>query len=227
MSVGPMTLGEALTSHSLFRLYGTPIKDVSLEGFSRIAASALTHFAAIRAYAVGDFCTVLPAPALVLVPGPGEKPDPEDKCARSNELVWNVLPTDRTVALTSNAGAFADILDEISTRGIDGGIQLSNPRIQNGQACVDIRVWAKIEIFGAKVDFDKSFPVCVPLEGCHTVWEIGWANLEICFRAPNQLCAKLCVGKWGISKCWDACVALPIPHASTTSVTSCGCQKTS
>jgi len=220
-----ISLASALTWQGQFRLYGLPIHDFSPLEFAAHVNHDLTSFAQIRAYGVGEFCKRLPFPISMLVSGSGERPDVNDKCAMPDELVWRVVPGGRTLALTSQIGTFAEILDEISTRGIDGNIELSNPRIENGKACVDIRIWAKIEVFGAKVDFDERFPVCIPLEGCHTVWSIGWARLDICFRSPKSLCAKLCVGKWGLEKCWDQCIDLQLLSSPLAAPNACGCHK--
>lgn len=215
---------EAIGSHGFFVLYGNLISNLPGDGFGRIASPAMTQFARVRAYRVGDFCVRLPQPVVLLVPGNGETPEQGDTCARSGEVMWQVLPSDRSLALTSSIGTIGDILDDVSSKGVSGGLQLDNPRIQNGQACVDIHAWAKIEIFGAKVGFDERFPVCIPLEGCHTVYDLGWARVEVCFRAPNQVCAKLCVGKWGIEKCWDYCVSVNLAAAqSAMRGSDCGC----
>jgi hypothetical protein len=190
-------------------------------GFAKLVGSGPTQFALIKGYGVGEFCTRLVQPVIMIVPGEGREPEESDTCARADELVWAVLPTDRTVALTSATGTFSDVLDDVATRGIDGGVQLRNPRLENGQACVDLRIWAKIEVLGQKAEFDRTFPICVALAGCQTVWDIGWANVQLCYTASNQLCAKLCVGKWGISKCWDACVNLPFAPAKAAGECNC------
>jgi len=213
------SVADAINSDSLFTVYGVPIKDPALGEFRGVSPS-LKNLAYIKAYAIGEFCHRLTRPILMLVPGPGQDPK-DDKCAKPPERKWEIVPSDRTVVLAPTIGNFSDLLEEAATRGIDGGIRLENPRIQDGKACVDVHIWASIEIFGAKVGFDERFPICVPLEGCRTVWDIGWASLEVCFRAPNQLCAKLCIGKWGLSKCWDYCVSLPIPAPAVSG--SCGC----
>jgi hypothetical protein len=214
------TFGEALMEQSLLRLYGVPVKDMSPRKLGGLIAASLTEFAYIKAYAIGDFCTRLPNPVLMAVPGAGAKPQEGDKCPRKDELVWSVLPSDRTMAMSPVLGTFDDLLEDVATRGISGGIVLENPRIQDGKACVDVHAWAKIEILGQKVEFDRRITICIPLEGCHTVWDIGWANIQVCFRAPNQICGKLCIGKWGLSKCWDYCVSVPLAVPAST---PCGC----
>jgi hypothetical protein len=214
-----INIADAIYGDSIFALYGVPIKDVPVGDFSRLVSPTLTKFAQIKAYAVGDFCVRLSRPVLMLVPGNGGATS--DECARPGELKWSVLPSDKTVAMTTSTGTFNDILDDVTIKGIDGGVTLENPRIQNGKACVDVHAWAKIEIFGAKVSFDQRIPVCIPLEGCVTVYDIGWANVQVCFRADNQICAKLCIGKWGLSKCWDYCVPVHLPVASNAA--TCGC----
>ena len=212
-------LADAVYAQSVFALYGVPIKDMAAGDFSRLAAPSLTRFAYIKAYAIGDFCVRLQRPVLLLVPGDGSPTT--DPCAKPGELKWSVLPSDGTVAMAASTGTFNDVLEDVAIKGIDGGLTLENPRIQDGKACVDVHAWAKIEIFGAKVGFDQRIPVCIPLEGCVTVYDIGWANVQVCFRAGNQICAKLCVGKWGLSNCWDYCVPVHLPVAATA--VTCGC----
>lgn len=212
-------LADAVYAGSVFALYGVPIKDMTAGDFSRIAAPSLTRFAHIKAYAIGDFCLRLPKPVLLLVPGDGSPTT--DPCARPGELKWSVLPSDGTVAMATSTGTFNDVLEDVATKGIDGGITLENPRIQDGKACVDVHAWAKIEILGHKIGFDQRIPVCIPLEGCVTVYDIGWANVQVCFRADSQICAKLCIGKWGLSKCWDYCVPVHLPVAAAAA--PCGC----
>ena len=73
---------------------------------------------------------------------------------------------------------------------------------------------------------DERIPVCIPLQGCYPVWSIDIARIEVCFRAPSELCARLCVGKWGLEKCWDACAHVPFaaePARVPTSDPVCGC----
>jgi len=221
-----ISFAAALTSSGQFRLYGNPIREFPATDLGSYVGSDLTSFAQIKGYGIGEYCRRFPVPALMLVPGAGEQPSPQDNCAMPGEYVWYVSPNARTLTLTSRIGSFAELLDDVSTRGVDGGLQLANPRIENGKACVDVRIWAKIEIFGAKVEFDERFPVCIPLEGCHTVWSIEWARLEVCFRAPRSLCAKLCIGKWGLEKCWDYCVDLPLLTSAVSGTpTECSCHK--
>ncbi|HTB01396.1 MAG TPA: hypothetical protein VK804_13035 [Bradyrhizobium sp.] len=215
----PINFAEAVQQQSMFAVYGVPIKDASLGDFSRLVSPGLTRLAQIKAYAVGEFCLRLPKPVVMLVPGDGIPTS--DPCARPKELKWSVLPADKTVAMSMSTGTFGDVLDDVATKGIDGGLTLENPRIQDGKACVDIHAWAKIEIFGAHVDFDQRIPVCIPLEGCQTVYDVGWANVQVCFRAPNQICAKLCIGKWGLSKCWEYCV--PVHLVTAAAAKPCKC----
>ncbi len=214
-----ISIADAITGNGLLSMYGVPVKDMAPGDFSKVIQGRLDGFAYIKAYRIGTFCQRLPTPILMLVSGAGENPDEDDNCARKGERVWNVLPTDRTVGMTPSLASFNDLLEDVTTRGIDGGLSLENPRLQDGKACVDVHAWARIEIFGAHVDFDQRIPVCV--QGCVTVYDIGWANIQVCYGGDNKICAKLCIGKWGLSKCWDYCVAIPMAAASA----ECGCQK--
>lgn len=221
-----VSFAESLSRPLYLRVYGFPVTGLVADSIAGTDLSAKGKggpmFAQINAVAYGPNCFRLPSPMILVVPGPGE-PVEIDLCGRKGETVWQVLHSDRTVALERSFGTFDELLEGIGTRGVSGGLRLENPRIENGRACVDVHAWAKIKIFGREVGFDERIPVCVPLQGCHTVWSIGFAKLDICFRAPRQLCGQLCVGKWGIEQCWDYCVDLPIPATSGTA-SACTCE---
>ena len=139
---------------------------------------------------------------------------------------WGLPSGTRTIALEPSHGAIEELLDFHAARGVEGGLTFENPRYENGQLCVDAHVWAKISVLGATAKFDQRFPVCINVgQPCFTVWEIGFANLQVCYRPPNQICGKLCVGKFGIEKCWEQCVAVPIRHeTSAAQLTSHTCE---
>jgi hypothetical protein len=122
-------------------------------------------------------------------------------------------PTTSTTRVLS-ARAVEHILKEAGSRGIHGGLRLENPRFEGGKACVDIHAWAKIEIFGHKVAFDERFSHCVDPARRMTVWNNGWAHIEICFHPPKQIYATLYISKWGFERHWNDCVDLPGPTAS-------------
>jgi hypothetical protein len=222
------SLSNILNATLAFRIYGKLLSPpVEIEAGDRHTVSARGEklfFVSVRAFAINNFCRTLPAPVLLALPGEGNNPKPGDKCAIPDDRVWQVSPQATTSALVPLHGNVEELISEIELRGIDGGLRLENPRIENGKACVDVHVWAKIKVFGASVGFDERFPICIPLEGCKTVWEIGIARLDICFEAPNRLCGKLCAGKWGIEKCWKECVDLPFASGrSGSDAPACKC----
>lgn len=232
----PLSLSQAIGTGFGFRVYGQliegmdanglPVSFASVGGPDRAGLPVGAAFAHIRAFSLGEFCRRLPSPIMMVVPDQGEAVEEGDPCGRIGETVWSLLPTDRSIVLMPISGTIGDLLEDPRIQSIDGNIEFSNPRLENGRACVDVRIWCRVEILGARWGFDERIPVCIPLEGCHTLWEIGVANLQICFRAPNQLCAKLCVGKWGLSKCWDACVALPLSaHQEASTSHPCRCHQ--
>ena len=230
MSGRAASLGEALNANRVVRLYGRPILNFpvppDVKGSDFVGRGA-PSFALIRAFAIGSVCRVLPMPVVLLVGGAGEDVQPGDKCGIvGEENVWSLFSTEETVVVSAESGNVLDLLDVIDAKGISGGLQIENPRFANGQLCATIHAWAKIEVFGKKVGFDERIPVCIPLQGCYPVWSIDIARIEVCFRAPSELCARLCVGKWGLEKCWDACAHVPFaadPARVPTSDPVCGC----
>ncbi len=219
------TLDQVLADTVTFAVYGRPVKtDLSVVADADKSVGTpgqSLFFVSVGGFAHGTFCQRLPHPILIALPGAGEKPGEGDKCAQPGERVWKVSFSATTMALIPASGSIEEILEDFALRGISGGVKLENPRIANGKACVDVHVWAKIEVFGRKVSVDQRIPVCVALQGCQTVWNIGWARLEICIRAPRQVCGKLCVGKWGLEKCWEECVNLPVAVADSEQPCHC------
>lgn len=203
---------EALNSSLTFHLYGKPVKagDVFSDFSTSRTTSSQWTLALIHAYMINNKCYQLPKSILLLLPGTGAETIPSDKCAKEKDRVWSVIDKEEIMVIDAQVGMLSDILEDPSTKGIDGGVTLSNPRLADGKVCVDIHIWAEIRVFGRKVGFNERFTQCIPIEGCYTVWSIGIASLELCFRAPNQICAKLCAGKWGIDKCWDYCIQVSL-----------------
>jgi hypothetical protein len=229
---GPIRLGEAYNATLNIRVYGDELSDrISLdEVVDPAQVRAGSKMAMIRAFAMGNYCKKLPVPMPIVVWGPSVKPDPNDRCADPtdpNEQVWTLPATAETAYLDIRTGTLGDMLTEIETKGIDGGLQIENPRFEDGKLCATVHAWAKIKIFGKEVGFDERVNVCIPLQGCYPVWSIDIAKIEACFRAPSELCIQLCVGKWGLTKCWDACAHIPIgqSYGSTTAhQQSCACR---
>ena len=139
---------------------------------------------------------------------PGNKPAAPD--AKPRTTAASATGTTRV----RRAKTVESILKEAGPRGIHGGLRLENPRFEGGKACVDIHAWAKIEIFGHKVAFDERFSHCVEPGRRMTVWNNGWAHIEICFRPPKQIYATLYISKLGFERHWNDCVDLPGPTAS-------------
>lgn len=216
-----VSLGEALTTGRGVRLYGrlvegfTPPKEITPPGFNDTKLGA-ANFAVIRAFSVMSACRELPVPVIFLVPGAGEDVSEGDRCGRpGEELVWELAGLDGAAVLSIETGSLFELLSTAETRGIDGGLQIENPRFENGQLCATVHAWAKIEVFGKKIGFDERVGVCIPLQGCYPIWSIDIARIEACFRAPSELCVQLVVGKWGLEKRWDACAHIPLAAANS------------
>jgi len=212
---GPIRLVDAYNAELNARLYGQALADkISIDEIidpGRILVSS--SLAMIRSFAMGTYCKRLPVPVPMLVWGQPTKPSPTDKCADPNnpdEMMWSLPVSAQSVCLDVRTGNVADLLTEAETRGIDGGLQIENPRYEDGKLCATVHAWAKISVFGHDVGFDQRVNVCIPLQGCYPIWSIDIAKIEACFRAPSELCIQLCVGKWGLTKCWDACAHIPI-----------------
>lgn len=221
-----LSLNDALSQRASVRLYGRPLSGLDLKAdLPRSISLPSPALAEIRAFALGDHCVRLPLPTILLVPGDGYV-DASDPCARAGDTIWRVGHGEQTLRVDFNQASFLDLLEEVETRGVSGGVALENPRIENGRVCGTVRIWARIEIFGAKVSVDERIPVCLPLQGCIPVFEFGFGNVQACVGAGGggiQVCLKLCVGKWGLSKCWDECVTIPLPAVNAQTL-PCPCQ---
>jgi hypothetical protein len=224
-----VTLAQAYSATRQVALYGEMVSDItaSRDMVPGFIERGLPRFALIRAFAIGKMCRELPMKTIFAVPGEGQRLDESDGCGRKDEVRWHLLSTDDTVAVAMEAGNILDVLSDVETRGIDGGLQIENPRFENGQLCATVHAWAEIKIFGKKIGFDERIPVCIPLQGCYPIWSIEIAKIEACFRAPSDICVRLCVGKWGLEKCWDACVHIPLAlpmRAPSDGLANCACK---
>lgn len=209
-----------------FRMFGYPIKALDLgveEAVIFSKSSSKPGFARIRAVELHGICKPLPYPVVLMVPGNG-RPANGEPCSIPGEWIWDVFPTDRSIVVDVSAGSMEEILSDITTRGISGGIEIENIRSTSSQICATIHIWAEVKVFGRKVRIDERFTPCIPFQGCHTVFSAGIARVDLCFEAPNRICAKLCVGAFGLEKCWDKCVTIPLP-VTPSSNPECGCHK--
>jgi hypothetical protein len=228
-----ISLSEHVDALGSIKIYGkvvTDIGDATLVSLSKplVAKVSKPFLAQIRAYSVGSHCVPLPSPILLVVFGDGRELDNDEYCGKKGESEWSVLQFEETISLDFRKGAIFDLLEQASFKSIDGGVSIDNPRIENGKVSATIHIWAKIEVFGAKVSVNEHIPISVPLEGCYTVYEFGFGNVQACVSAAPpkgiNLCIKLCVGKWGIEKCWDACTYIGLPLTlGTSNGTGCGC----
>ncbi|BCW87353.1 hypothetical protein sos41_04820 [Alphaproteobacteria bacterium SO-S41] len=228
------TIADALKSRGAVTLYGRAVSGIDdasqiiavepVKGIDGKISTPPATLALIRAFSWGSYCRPLPIPILLILPGAGEELKQDDKCGRKGETFWTTGSNSDIAHVAITNGAAFELLGDIESRGIDGGIGIENPRFDGSRLCATIHFWGKIEVFGASASIDERVPVCIPLEGCHTVWDAGIARVEVCFRAPSSLCAKVCVGKWGLEKCWDACVNIPLLQGSPTPAPKeCGC----
>lgn len=217
-----ISLNQLLIEKSFLRVYGQEITDFSPGKDFGIPSTrgAVGQFARIRAFSYGNRCVELPIPLIMIVIGQGDQPDPNDSCALPNEMMWSVLPDEPTVVASFDKRTIAEALDEAHTKGIDGGVTIENPRFENGSICGTAHAWYDIEVFGQHIKDDKRIDFCIPLEGCHTIYDFGIGSIEACVSAaPNgvKLCLKACVGKWGLSQCWDVCTFIGISKTSNSS----------
>jgi len=152
--------------------------------------------------------TVIPASN---PPGAGDAPG----TARTAAAKASVSSSTTTTTRAPSAGVVRQIMKEAEARGINGGLRLENPRFEAGKLAVDIQAWARIEVFGQKVMFDKHFSEQIEPVRRRAVWINGWANIEVCFLPPKQICATLYVSKWGFERHWNTCVDLPVAASAT------------
>lgn len=203
----------------LVTVYGNVVDDFKLSAEQarnagiRVQEKEDVVFAKVRAFRIGNGrCVTLPIPTLVVVFGKAEELTVTECGLQPGEVLkWSYPFNEEVVALEPSRGTAEEVLEALAARGIDGGLSFENPRYENGKLCVDVHIWAKINVLGQTAKFDERFPVCIDIgQQCFTVWDIGFASLQICYRVPNQICGKLCVGKFGIEKCWEQCVSIPI-----------------
>jgi len=176
-------------------------------------------FAAISGARIEGECVKLPFPVVIAVNGAGKDLE-ENECGfeKGKYRTWDILSDADLLALVPESAPASSLLDSLATRGIDGGIQVRRVWWQGTSICAEVRIWAEIKVLGKKVSFDETIEGCINVaEPCYTLWEIGWANVKICYRHPNTIVLKLCVGKWGLEKCWEHAEEIDRPRESCPS----------
>lgn len=227
-------------------LFGYVVEDLAIGAISNETSVQLTAggldpktITLVNVVAVKGqtLCAALPHPLMLILPDKGtiitaEECDlkPDGKLSK-----WTVHKGLSSASIKIESATIEDLVIPalpLQPRGGSAGLQLTNPRIVNGQACITVHVWAKYEQCvhipwdGDKcvtlLDVNETRDVCVTLSGCVPIFSVGPVSLNACFIAPNQLCvtADINVSFWSGTIARE-CVALPIPHAANE--TTCKC----
>jgi hypothetical protein len=219
-SCASLGLMQAFQAEKTITVYGVPIIGMTLSSSdlesserSKKGGERQALFAYIKGWGMpGVFCQHLPAPVLLPVGGEGEDLIGEECSFKPGTVKkWELFGDTQTFGLETHRGTVLQILEKFAAKGVSGGAEIENPRIEDRQVCVDVHIWAEISTPFGSVDFDERFTKCISLDvSCITVWDNSWASLELCWEGRNTVCAKLCVGKWGYEKCWKKCLDVPI-----------------
>src|SRR4051794_19033286 len=127
------TFDEVFSETASVRVYGNRLDptltlSASSERTVGVPGSAL-QFVLIKGFGVGaSYCKRLPIPIFLALPGDGKAPEGTDTCAKPGELVWSVPFSATSSMLIPESGTIETLLQSAQTRGIDGGLNLSNPR---------------------------------------------------------------------------------------------------
>lgn len=230
-----MTVEKIISIEKTIRLYGKEITDIGLGqkiGIGLESDGQTVSFALVRAISAANFCKELPSPIILAVPGKGLEPLPDDTCAEKGDLVWSIGRNTETLHLSLNRGDVLSLVDEAEIESIKGGLRFESIRIESGSIRGTAHAWYEIKILGEKVKDSKRFDFSIPISGCHTIFDFGIGEVKACLSPVSggvQLCGELCVGKWGISKCWKECQVVVFGGEASTeqgaqkSGKGCGC----
>jgi hypothetical protein len=221
------SLAELVNSELGIKVFGLPVKDVQLSTHDTVLKADATSLTlvAVKGFSIAAACIKPPKPFLLLLPDSGV--DPQGECDFNLPVKkWSLLRTLSTVRFDSTSGSLESLVGDIQPYGVDGGIQFSNPRFQNGQACVTVHVWAKIDnnFPPIHVGFDTTKDLCISLDQCVTIIDIGVGKAQVCYRPPNQVCVEASIGVGPISKTWSQCITIPL-SAPVIEKADCGCAK--
>lgn len=225
-----ISVEEAFNSTPRASLYGDKIANFELahafihEDAGSRAALGRPSFARIKAFRIGNFCRELAVPAILAVFGDGREVDANDECSAGASTVWDIPLDAPSAAISATTGTLEELLDQAELAGVSGGLTIEDVRYENGSIKGAVHVWAKIKTPVAKVTVNERINFSIGVGGCKTIFDAGIANVEICFEAPNRICAKFCVGKWGISKCWKECATVQLLSDGRKDAEECACK---
>lgn len=216
-------------------IYGDELSDVKLTGPTPHRGGSPTAIVAVQAYKFAGQCARLPAPIWVPVYAAGTAVT-EGECGFHVGDVekWYINTGEIGLALAPSSGSIVDLLELASVLGLSGGLDIENVRVESNRICADVKVWAKVSVAGQSKKFEETVTVCVGLGGgCASKEITSWADLEVCYNLPSEVCATLKVDIWGFSDSWtkctgvyisDPCAPKPVCHTTNPQPTSpCSC----
>lgn len=195
------------------RVYGKSADDLTLNvaaGDTLVASQyGATKPTFAWVYGIGFLgnCRALPKPLLLLMQDGGSDPTGCGQFGDPKEFRMWVLPKDApVVALTQQIGSVQDVLGgDISVLvDITSDFRVYNVRVDAGKIKGRVRAYLRLRQpgpFGSTlfdivvIDRDDEFSIDITPGLCITVFSVGVASAQICYRDnPNRICGEVQVG---------------------------------
>jgi hypothetical protein len=195
------------------RAYGKIANDLALNVASEDSQVAI-QFGATKpifawVYGIGFLgsCRALPKPLLLLMPDGGSDPSGCTQFEDPKEFRMWVLPKDGpVVALTQQIGPAHNVLagDVSILTEVTSDFRVYNVRVETGKVKGRVRAYLRLRQpgpFGSTIfdivviDRDDEFSIDLNPGLCITVFSVGVASAQICYRDnPNRICGEVQVG---------------------------------
>jgi hypothetical protein len=176
--------------------YGEPISGMTLRSDAEEAALGLVRV--VGAKMLGQ-CKALSEPILLLLPGEGTELPKDGECGWKPPVRKWVLPNNqRLVAVEMRPTSLEDLIQPLIN--IEPDFRIHDLRIEGQTLRGRVRSFLRLrqpgpfgDIFNIVViDRNDEFSIDLIPQRCLTVYSVGFASAEICFRSdPNRICGEV------------------------------------
>jgi hypothetical protein len=203
-----MELNDLVSEQLTVTLYGDPVKGFEIrhplgEVVSQPGKDILlpVRVAGIKTFGA---CVILPSPILLLLPGAGQELKVPECGWEKPKQKWSLDPKFTTAAINITPVAIGDLAKLRPSLDVQADFHLHDVHLDGTTIRGKLRSYLHLhqslpfplpDINVTVVDRDDAFAINLAPGTCITVFSIGVASAQVCYRAnPNRICGEVQVG---------------------------------